>query len=1367
LKLTPKYLILATCLLIGLWIHPSTAQYQSLRFERITVEDGLPNPSVLDIIQDQQGFMWFGTASGIVRYDGYEMKIYYPSANLRDSLPVRNVPQLGQDRSGNIWVGYLHTDDAPNLYKLDRQQDRFVPYLFDPVKKKNLIEEDISNIREDRLGRLLVSTMGNGLFVIDLEKEKTGTAPKDLPFKHFMRETGQQSPLPEMWVGYDWAEDMHGNFWLPTGDGLCKFVPGEDSFRTFRFSSDTVEDANASWVTFLENDSTILVGSFLHGLLKFDLKAEKFVQQYRHDPDNPFSIAEGIVTRIAQTQDGKIWLSVNKSLDIFDPGTGHFTHIKDDSHESWDDIFSYFASGLITDYSGNIWMATWQSGVYKYNPGKGRFQFLPAGQGKFSGIKYLMPACEDQNSQIVFGTEGNGVVIWNRKNNTFKNFRHQPGNANSISHDIVYDIKPDNEGNLWIVTENGLDRMDGNGSIKHYHPFLKFINANVFISKKGELWVSSWYHSVNSKWGICKLTNQESGTFVCYPDEEGQLPGLGAITAISEDDEGKLWLGVNQWGFYIFDPKTGQFEHHAQIYGFHDIHFDRFGNTWLGTHSAGLKLWDHKLKKIAHLTKAEHDKIGIARGILEDDHGFLWMKTPKGIVKFDPQTRKVVQQFNVTNWMDQDKPWYGGRGFMTRSGEILYNSPSGVLYFHPDSLKQDMTPPKVAITELRLFNEVVVPGDDSPLEHPILQTDKIELNHSQNDITLVFAALHFKTPSENTYQYRLDKYDKDWRNSGKERTANYTNLSPGRYTFRLIAANSDGFWSDETTLEIVIRHPWWTTWWACLLYVLAGGSLFYFIRRYELKRQQDKADAERLAELDAVKSKLYTNITHEFRTPLTIILGVTEQLKAQASEGMKPGLDMVKRNGRQLLGLITQILDLSKLESGFLKLELKQADVAAYLRYLVESFHSFAKEKNIQTHFTCENEPLLMDFDPQRLQQIVSNLISNALKFTPPGGIVAVTVGKKGHSLQLTVKDSGIGISKEKLPKIFDRFYQADDSDTRRGEGTGIGLALSHELVKLMGGEISVTSELGKGTKFTVLLPVKNEAPLIIPQQLEMVGDAPAVSTPQGKRPRHPVTALPAHAPLVLVVEDNNDVVTYIHACLEKEFRIAIARNGQEGIDKALKLIPDLVVSDVMMPEKDGFEVCHFLKNDERTSHIPVILLTAKADETSKLTGLRGGADAYLAKPFNPEELLIRAHKLIELRKKLQGHYLRVSGLDPQDNDLPASKKELTADEKFVQKVRELIEANLDNAAYAVPDLFTELGMSRTQLHRKMTSLTSYPAARFIRLVRVDRAKKMLLETELNISEVGYQTGFSTPDYFSKVFRKETGMTPGDYRQQG
>ncbi|MEZ4958300.1 MAG: ATP-binding protein [Saprospiraceae bacterium] len=1358
LKYTLPFVSLAMLALLSV---PCFSQYKSIRFDRLTVEDGLPNPSVMDIMQDRQGFIWIGTLSGIVRYDGYEMKTYFLSASMQDSLPTRNIPNFYQDKSGNIWVGFQYDDISPKLYRYDARLDLFVPYLYDPNRKSSQIRAGISTMREDRLGRLLVGTWWEGLFAIDIKKGKEGIAPKDLPFLHLYPSAADTLLGRSNVIGKGWGEDSDGNFWMPTDDGLCKFIPGEDRFETYYFTTDTVDLANEFGVVHFEKPNTLWVGSAIHGLLIFNTKEKKFVQQYRHDPADPFSISPDAVWKIIKVKNGNYWLGVNGRMDIFNPATGKFTHIRDDDQNNMDDDFFAWNNALIEDYSGNIWAATWQQGIYKYNPGKGRFHLLRPDGKVLPGIKQLSAIFEDSEGYVWLASDGEGLVRWDRKNNTFRQFRHRAGDKSSLGSNLVSSMIQNPDGSFWVGTYNGLDLMEANGRVsRHFIPFQKDCSTNIHRAKNGSLWATSF----SSNPGFCQLTDPANGTFKCYSSKMENLGGISGIVAMEEDSQGRLWLGINQWGFYIFDPVTEKFEHYAEAYGVHDIHFDRYGNTWLATHSAGLKLWDQEQKQILHLPKSVHDKIGITRDMLEDGQGFLWLNTPDGIVKFDPQARKVVQSFSRLQWMAKEEPWYSwGTCLKTQSGEMFFNSPSGVLYFHPDSLQTDSFPPKVALTDFRLFNKSIVPGEDSPLQIDISQTQEITLAHWQNDLSFVFAALHFKSPIENTYQYILENYDQEWRNNGTDRSANYTNLSPGNYTFKVKAANSDGVWGEPISLKITIHSPWWLSWWAILLYLVTMGSLLWGIRNYELNRQKAKAEAERLAELDTVKTKLYTNITHEFRTPLTVILGLADQLQAQANQGMKMSLGMIKRNGRQLLHLVNQILDLSKLESGFLTLNFKQGDVVAYLRYLTESFHSHAIQQNIEVHFVSGQEEIFMDFDPERLQQIVANLLSNAIKFTPGGGTVTVSVEEADQQMLLKVQDTGTGIPPEKLPKIFDRFYQADPSATRQGGGTGIGLALTKELVKLSGGEISVDSQPGEGTAFLVKLPIKREAALFSLSQLgEMDLALPLPSTPSGHLKAETKKAS-SKAPLVLLVEDNADVVAYLASCLDGEYRIAVATDGQQGINQALELVPDLIVSDVMMPEKDGFEVCDFLKNDERTSHIPIILLTAKVDEASKLTGLRRGADAYLAKPFNPAELRVRAAKLLELRQKLQAHYRKIAGMpQPVEQSAPATHQ--LTENVFLKKVRIAIEARLDDASLTIPDLATDLAMSRTQLHRKLAALTGLSPGQFVRNVRIEQSKAFLQDLTLNVSEVAFKVGFNDPDYFSKVFRETVGATPSAFR---
>ncbi len=1357
--------------LSGLTLPFCLAQYQSLRFDRLTIEDGLPNPSVLDLLRDRQGFLWIGTLSGIVRYDGYEMKQYFPAAEHRDSLPERDIPKFYQDKAGNIWLTLTY--QKAKLFRYEARTDRFIPYLFNPGIEKQAINKPAVTCYEDKTGRLLVGTVDEGLFAIEIQKEKEGISPARLPFKNFRHLPGDAHSIANNAVS-KMTEDAKGNIWVATEGGLCKFIPGIDRFETFLFSRDTVPFANEFYEVFLEEPATLWVGTAIHGLLKFDLKTETFLRQFKHDPGNPFSIASNWVGKITGDEDGKFWIGAFGSMDIFDPDSGKFIHVKDESHAGWSEVFQWNNS-LVVDYSGNIWAATWQTGIYKYNPGKGRFHFLRPNRSNKLDEAEILAVCDDRRGNIWLGST-TGLVRWDRKNGTFQRYAHEAGNPNSLSDNRVSSIVEDPDGYLWLGTNKGLDRLDPRtGTIRRFQPYGQS-DLRVWKSKKGEIWVTNWQNPP------CRLLDKDKGIFKCYLDQ----PGLNyGIVAFEEDESGNIWLGINQNGMYRLDPKTEQFELLIPEYGVHDIHFDKHGNCWLATHSGGLKLFDRKTRQVVHLPEDVQAQIGIARGIREDAHGFLWMKTQGGIVKFDPQSRLVVRRFSTLNWMKKGAQWYGGGGYAAGNGELFFTSPGGVLHFHPDSLLTDTFPPKVALTEFRLFNETVQPGARSPLKRDISQAQEIVLAHWQNDFTLVFAALHFKSPAENTCQFMLENYDRAWRSSGSERTANYTNLSPGKYIFKVKAANGDEVWGKPVSLQIIIRPPWWASWWARLGWVaLAIGSLL-FIRRYEMRRQSARAEARRLQELDAVKSRLYTNITHEFRTPLTVILGIADQLDSSGGlqpadpadpanpGGLKPAAT-IRRNSRQLLHLVNQMLDLSKLESGAMKLHLVQGDVVNYLRYLAESFHSLAKSKDIRLHFLTELPELIMDYEPQRLQQVVSNLLSNAFKFTPAGGDVFFNVSAVGASsakrtLQLIISDTGSGIPAEKLPFVFDRFYQADDTPTRQSEGTGIGLSLAKELVKLMNGDLSVSSVAGCGAAFTVALPIVQtaEKQALVPgfsgqglpeeaffEEGESVFPMPV---PQTKDP---------HASLILLIEDNADVVKYLLTCLP-DYRIEVAQDGEKGIEKALDLVPDLILSDVMMPKKDGFEVCQILKNDERTSHVPIILLTAKAEVESKLAGLERGADAYLPKPFHKEELLVRIRKLLELRQKLQAHYFALAtGSQGADLTNMPNLDTAPAEDAFVLKLRGIIESRLDDAGFSVEQLCREAAMSRANLFRKLKALTGQSAGDLVRSIRLAKAKQLLREDpSLTIAAVAYDTGFSDPDYFAKVFKEEVGRTPSEWRK--
>ena len=649
-----------------------------------------------------------------------------------------------------------------------------------------------------------------------------------------------------------------------------------------------------------------------------------------------------------------------------------------------------------------------------------------------------------------------------------------------------------------------------------------------------------------------------------------------------------------------------------------------------------------------------------------------------------------------------------------------------------------------------------------------LAGETITLAHNQNDVTLEYVGIHFNNPEKIQYQYKMEGVHEDWQRVGSERTARFNNLAPGEYTFFVKAGNADGIWSKTpTSLKIKILSPWYWSWWSQLVYFVMAISVTYAMYQFQLNRKLETAETLRLQELDTVKTKMYTNITHEFRTPLSIIQGMTEEL-----EGNEKAKESIQRNSFNLLNLVNQMLDLSKLEAGNLPIKMLQGEVINYLSYLTESFHSMAATKQIKLHFLPKESVIYMDYDPDKLMKIMINLLSNAIKFTEAGGDVYIQVeqqvketnsfsSKTKSTLLIQVKDTGIGITEKELPHIFDRFYQVDDSIIRQEEGTGIGLAYTRELVKILKGKIEVESKLGMGSTFYVSLPISREAPMIFPDATkDLIKDA-KIQQGFAEKLEDTYVANPA-IPLALIVEDNRDVKEYLVTCLQNTYQLVFAEHGTEGIQKAIQLIPDVIISDVMMPEKDGFELCETLKKDRHTSHIPIILLTAKADLDSKVLGFQKGADAYIAKPFNKEELLVRMQGLIQLRKGLQERF----GGNMSINKRKISDTKFALEIEFLAQVNQVIKENLDKESFDSKELCKAINMSASQLYRKLKAISGKSTAIYIRYQRLLAAKNLLETTDKTVSEITYEVGFKELAYFSKCFSEEFGIPPSQLRQQ-
>ena len=669
------------------------------------------------------------------------------------------------------------------------------------------------------------------------------------------------------------------------------------------------------------------------------------------------------------------------------------------------------------------------------------------------------------------------------------------------------------------------------------------------------------------------------------------------------------------------------------------------------------------------------------------------------------------------------------------------------------------------------------------LDKSITETDRLELNYDENIISFEIIALDYKNPRSNKYAFMLEGFDKEWTyKDASQRYVTYTNLNPGKYIFRIKGSNSDGIWNEAgTSLTLIINHPWWGTWWAYSLYLIIFLSIFAGTTRFYLNRKvltnQLKLEHEhslKLAEVDRIKSNFFTNISHEFRTPLTLIMGPSDNiLKSSVGKEIKNDAETIKRNAGRLLRLINQLLDLSKLDEKKLKLHTSESNLVSFIKGIVMSFEAFAERKDLNLMIQASKNNISLYFDRDKMEHIITNLLSNAIKFTPKGGSITVRIiDKDEDTILIKISDTGIGIPESEIPKLFDRFYQVDSSQTRQYEGSGLGLALTKELVELHHGTISVESKVGNPntgragwTECTIELP-RGKYHLTEDEILKKPETVDSYNLSEPEEIEIPVTVNEENKEIdenksdntiVLIVEDNKDVREYVREILHKDYCIEEAINGEQGVRKAEKIIPDLIISDIMMPKMDGNQLTRILKNEEKTSHIPIILLTAKGEQESRIEGLETGADDYLTKPFDTDELRIRIKNLIENRRKLHEKFRR-DGLTP----LREGKHFGKLDQNFIDKINKAINVHLSEEQFSIEDLGNEVNMSRSQVHRKLTALTGKSPSLYMRSLRLAKAKELILNQTGNISEIAYSVGFSSPAYFTRCFKEEFGIPPSE-----
>ncbi len=1316
-------------------------QPANIRFKHFTTEDGLSMNSVNNIYQDDEGYMWFATADGLNRFDGYEFTIFKPVANDPNSLSHPRTISVTGDSKGKLWIA-----TTTGIDRYDKKYGKFI---------QAVSKVGITNLLMDKEDHLWIGTWDDGLFMFD---------QKDSMMISYRHDSTDESSIGTNAI-YTLFQDSKGSLWS-AGGGLYDL--SMDSKKIISYFD------SQRWITSITEDSEGNIWITSEDLICINRK-ENTVKYYKHDPGDPSSIGN-YVNVVCADRNNNLWIGTrNNGLYWFDRENEKFIRYNHQPGNQYS-ISSDRILDIYEDREANIWIATNGGGVSMIRGQQTPFVFLQHNPDNMESMGHgpVRSFFERRNGNIWIALEGGGLNLFNRKKNSFTRYQHDPDNPYSLGSNYLHSVFEDSKGYVWVVG-NGIHKFNPSKSNRFTSLGLILV-WSLCEDSRGDIWIGTGV-------GLGRYNpKKDSLTFYLHDKNDPNSIGNSSANYVFEDSRNNLWIGTDS-GLDLYQPSEDNFKHCTNNMTYY-ISEDNYGKLMV-VENEGINYYDVKNDTLfTFLTNENISPIGAC----QDDSGNFWFSTFNGLVKYDPESGQS-QHFGQTDGLPIRE--FSPRSFLkTGKGEMFFGGTNGFIYFHPDSIKDNPHVPSIVLTDFRLSNKSVPLkgslGDTMDLESPLAQhinySEKIILNYTQNIFSFEFAALDYNNPEKNQYKYKLEGFNDDWiyTDAGK-RFATYTNLDPGTYRFFVKGSNNDGKWNETgASINIVVLSPPWRTWWANTLYFLGVAGLLFGSIRFLLVREHlrgkiklEHMELIKIQELDQMKTRFFANISHEFRTPLTLMLGPLQKMYEGSSDGKSKGVhEMILRNGKRLLHLINQLLDFSKLEAGAVPLQASEEDLVGFLKKIFAIFESNAQSRQIRYVFQSDTSELLVYFDRDHLEKIIINLLSNAFKFTSDQGKIFLKLNKsvndqevdKGKGIvEIQVEDTGTGIASDKLPYIFVRFYQVDNSSTRTQAGTGIGLALVNELIILHHGSVSVTSRKGTGTTFTIHLPLGKSH--LKDKELAIQTDYPPAEA-TGKY----ATSTIAHAniqqendgfqediPLLLIIDDNSDMRKYLQEILADGYQVVEAGDGKIGLEQAIKYIPDLVISDIMMPEMDGQELCGKLKKDERTSHIPVVLLTAKAGEIARLEGLEIGADDYITKPFSPLELNVRIKNLIDQRKSLRERFSRDITLLPKDLAITS------ADERFLGKVLKIMEEQSIDTDFNAESFSKGIGLSRSQLHRKLKALTDQSASDFIRSYRLNHARQLLESNFGNIAEITYEVGFNNPSYFAECFKKQFGVLPSEY----
>ncbi len=1326
-----------------------SAQGNTFRFEYYSQEDGLSNNQVHCSFQDKRGFMWFGTSQGISRFDGYRFTRFVNQPGDTSSLKGNLVRVIFENSQGELFVGT--ENGGLNLFDRDKELFR---RIFDRFPDLGADVLSVNDILEDKSGRLWIGT-DRGLLLSEEGKIPEWVNPSDF---------GGDRKFAGNFIRV-MTFDTSGNLWMGTNHGVFVLDTANNRVSPLPLPDPFPWDEEV-WELALDPEGKIWIGTYENGI--FIISPEGIWQHILPDPENPRSRT---VRSIARDKKGDYWIGTRGGLYIYNPEIGIIATYQHDEREA-KSLSGNSILDIFHDIRGDTWIGT-RTGINYLVHSKQVFHNFRAmpNDSLYLNSNEVWAFWTDTSGKIWVGTEDGGVNIFDPIKETFRYLRNDPDNPGSLSSNCIKSFLDDGDGNLWIATYlGGINVLNlQSGKISHHRnnpgdP--RTISDDrvwcLYRDSRKTIWAASssgvdWYDPATKTFHNLKI-----------------IPSGTQVNWINEDNAGNLWIGGRE-ELYIYTPESGKLiTKKEQSRAFWE---DKKGRIWIATIDKGLALYSAAGQSIRYYTEKEGLANNQSISILEDNNGFLWIGTTNGLSRMNPETG-FIQTFSGKDGLQNSQFNYGA-ALKCPSGELLFGGISGFNLFDPLRVTGNEFIPPMVFTDLRIFNKSAEIGEGKKkiLHKSITETREIVLPFRQKVITFEFAALNYVNPQTNLYSYFLEGFDQSWNDPSPFRTATYTNLNPGEYTLwvkSVIPGIPDA--GNEIALKMKVLPPFWRTWIFKIILFLFIASLLYGLLAFVLYREKlrnevafERIKAGKLHDLDMLKLKFFTNISHEIKTPLTLILGPMEQLRSGkvSPEQGKQLLDIMHRNARHLHQLINQILDFRKLEEGNLKLELTDGDLVGFIRGIAAQFDHLAREKEIRYRLHTLVSELSCRFDPEKVEKIVCNLLSNAFKFTDKGGRITLSLAvafdskelrtdgfdEVQRTIELTVKDSGKGISDAYIDKIFNRFFRSGDSTDV--PGTGIGLALVKELVKLHEGEIVVTSKPGLGSRFKVILPLW-EPGSKSPENSPDIESQPAEKIVES----NPNAAERNCSGLMLIVEDNPDVRLFICTHFEQSFRVMEASDGTEGWEVAIKTLPDIVLCDVLMPRTDGNELLKRLKNDARTSHIPVILLTALGSKEHEMAGLLAGADDYITKPFDISLLEKKVNNLLSIRRSLKEKYSEEIFLQPENVQIQPP------DEKFLKKAIETVERNIGNPDLDIKRFAAEIGVSRMQLYRKLDSLTHMTVGEFIRDIRLKRSAQLLLQKKQTISEITFAVGFRDVSHFRKCFKRKFGMSASDYCNQ-